>query len=79
VVLLLYQPEKLKPEAGAKAAGAGNANIGMTLVSTKNIAKMGSKVFAAPVRFSILIFLSYAIFYCCDVGSSVSVTAFNAL
>jgi len=46
----------LKPEAGLKAAGGGaaNVNIGMTLVSTKNLAKMGSKVFAAPVRFLVI-------------------------
>jgi len=52
VTMVLCQPEKLKPEAGVKAPGAANVNIGMTLVSTKNLAKMGSKVFAAPVRSS---------------------------
>jgi len=60
MMLMLCQPEKLKPEAGAKGAGAGNANIGMTLVSTKNIAKMGSKVFTAPVCF--LLIMSYTYF-----------------
>ena len=57
------QPEKLKPETGVKgaaaaaaaaAAGGGNINIGVKLsASTKNLSKMGSKVFTAagtPVR-----------------------------
>ena len=57
------QPEKLKPETGVKGAaaaaaaaagGGGNVNIGVKLsASTKNLSKMGSKVFTAagtPVR-----------------------------
>jgi len=49
MLLMLCQPEKMKPEAGAKLPGAANVNIGMTLSSTKNLAKMGTKMFAAPV------------------------------
>jgi len=52
---MLYdcQPEKMKPDVGVKIPGgaAANVNIGMSLVSTKNLAKMGSKVFTTPVCF----------------------------
>jgi len=51
MMLMVCQPEKLKPEAGMKSPRVANVNVGMTLVSTKNLAKMGSKVFAAPVCF----------------------------
>ena len=52
-MMTMCQPEKLKPEVGVKTPGTANVNIGMTLVSTKNLAKMGSKVFAAPVCFAL--------------------------
>jgi len=51
MVVVVWQPEKLKPEAGVKTPDEPNVNIGMKLASTKNLTKMGSKVFAAPVCF----------------------------